>query len=149
MGRWAAGIKYSEAVEAHVVASPIAALALVVAGLATLGMMAPVPMAPWVRLVVSAALFVGVCDAVRVTFLRLAPRGVRAFRIERSGAVRVWDGSGRRRKGRLRPGGFVAAQLTIVRWRPDGARFDRTFLLLPGMVDGQSLRRLRVLLRWG
>jgi hypothetical protein len=36
-----------------------------------------------------------------------------------------------------------------VRWRPDGARFDRTFLLLPGMVDGQSLRRLRVLLRWG
>jgi hypothetical protein len=42
----------------------------------------------------------------------------------------------------------VAPWLTIVRWRPDGARRDGTVLLLPDMAEAEALRRLRVLLRW-
>ena len=48
----------------------------------------------------------------------------------------------------LRDGSFVAPWLTIVRWRPEGARFDRTFLVVPGMLEREDFRRLRVLLRW-
>jgi hypothetical protein len=36
-----------------------------------------------------------------------------------------------------------------VRWRPEGARLDHTVPLVPGMADDGSLRRLRVVLRWG
>jgi len=37
----------------------------------------------------------------------------------------------------------------VVRWRPHGARFDRTVPILPSMVDGAQFRGLRVALRWG
>jgi len=43
---------------------------------------------------------------------------------------------------------FVAPWLTIVRWRPPGARFDRTVMVLPGMLTDDCFRRLRVLLRF-
>jgi hypothetical protein len=42
----------------------------------------------------------------------------------------------------------VAPWLTIVRWRPEGAWFDRTVPLLPGMLDEEMFRRLRVVLRF-
>lgn len=48
--------------------------------------------------------------------------------------------------GRLRDGCFVAPWLTLVRWRPDGARFDRTVAVLPDMLPADDFRRLRVLL---
>jgi hypothetical protein len=46
-------------------------------------------------------------------------------------------------------GSFVARWLTIVHWRPLGARFTRTLLVLPDMLDPDSFRALRVILRWG
>ena len=46
-------------------------------------------------------------------------------------------------------GSFVAPWLTIVHWRPLGARFTRTLLVLPDMLDADSFRGLRVILRWG
>jgi hypothetical protein len=36
----------------------------------------------------------------------------------------------------------------IVRWRPEGRRIDRTFLLLPGMAEARTMRNIRVILRW-
>jgi len=73
---------------------------------------------------------------------------VRRLRVE-SGRVEVEDGEGRVRTGELRPGSFVAPWLTIVRWRPEGARFDRALPLVPGMAEARALRRLRVVLRLG
>lgn len=52
------------------------------------------------------------------------------------------------RRGRLRDGSFVAPWLTIIRWRPERANFDRTVVVLPDMLDAESFRRLRILLRW-
>jgi hypothetical protein len=56
---------------------------------------------------------------------------------------------GRLHLGAVQPRCFVAPWLTVVRWRPEGARFDRTFIVLPDMADGDAFRRVRVLLKWG
>jgi hypothetical protein len=87
-------------------------------------------------------------EAIHSRALLRGPRGARHLRID-SGAVEIEDGTGRMRTGALRPGSFVAPWLTIVRWCPEGARFDRSLPLLPGMAQGDSLRRLRVVLRLG
>ena len=51
--------------------------------------------------------------------------------------------------GCLADGCFVAPWLTVIRWRPDGARFDRTIAVLPDMLSREDFRRLRVLLKTG
>lgn len=72
---------------------------------------------------------------------------VRALAVEVEGRVQVRDARGDWLVGRLRPGGFVSPWLVVVRWRPDGARWDRTVPLWPGRVDREHLRILRVILR--
>jgi hypothetical protein len=62
--------------------------------------------------------------------------------------ISVRDGEGRWRCGRIVDGSFVAPWLTIVRWRPRGARFDRTVVVLPGMLSSEEFRQMRVMLRW-
>jgi toxin CptA len=52
------------------------------------------------------------------------------------------------RVGAIAHGSFVAPWLTIVHWRPLGARFTRTLVVLPDMIDAESFRALRVILRW-
>lgn len=74
--------------------------------------------------------------------------GRRTLVVKHDGRVEVGDADGWR-EGRLRPGSFVAPWLVIVRWRPDGVRLDRTVLVLPGMVAGETFRALRVVLKWG
>lgn len=64
------------------------------------------------------------------------------------GVVEVTSRTGRVERGVARPGSFVAPWLVIVRWRPSLARRDRFVLLLPDMADAESLRTLRVILRW-
>jgi hypothetical protein len=72
---------------------------------------------------------------------------VRALRLDCTGGVAVRDRVGWR-AGRLRDGSFVAPWLTIIRWRPDGARLDRTLVILPDMIQIAAMRRIRVILRW-
>lgn len=86
-------------------------------------------------------------EAIHSRALLRGARGARRIGIT-AGAVEVEGGDGRVRSGALRPGSFVAPWLTIVRWRPDGAWFDRTVPLLPGMLDEEAFRRLRVVLRF-
>jgi hypothetical protein len=50
--------------------------------------------------------------------------------------------------GEVVQGSFVAPWLTVVRWRPLGARLTRTLLVLPDMLDAERFRALRVALRW-
>ena len=69
-------------------------------------------------------------------------RASHAVRVE--GATITVDGT----EGRIVDGSFVAPWLTIVHWRPQGARFIRTLVVMPDAVDAQSFRALRVLLRW-
>jgi hypothetical protein len=75
-------------------------------------------------------------------------KGARTFVLRLPGEVAVQQADGRWTHGTLRDGSFVAPWLTIVRWRPEAARCDRTVLILPGMTAPRTFRRLRVLLRW-
>ena len=50
--------------------------------------------------------------------------------------------------GEVVDGSFVAPWLTVVHWRPLGARFTRTLPVLPDMLDAEAFRALRVALRW-
>jgi len=60
----------------------------------------------------------------------------------------VRSAAGEWQPGELRGDCFVAPWLVIVRWRPEGARRDRTLLVLPGMASREALRKIRVILRW-
>ena len=42
----------------------------------------------------------------------------------------------------------MSAALTSIVWRPDGARWSRSILVLPDMLAPDDFRRLRVMLRY-
>lgn len=69
-------------------------------------------------------------------------RASRAVQID--GTSIVVDGI----EGRIVDGSFVAPWLTIIQWRPEGARFTRTIVVAPDAIDAESFRSLRVILRW-
>jgi toxin CptA len=103
------------------------------------------------------ALAAGACALLVVAgVVALRREGVREGRgavsllvVDLKGRVEASGEMGRGGVGRLAPGSFVAPWLTVVRWRPEGARFARTVLVAPDAVDADAFRRLRVLLRWG
>ena len=141
-------LKYSDgAVEIRIAPSCIAGMLVMIAAGATLLAIAATPGLDAARIL--AATWVA-CAALEAAHSRAWLRGrraVRALRV-RGNAIDVQDGLGRWRSGTVRAGSFVAPWLTIVRWRPEGAWFDRTVPILAGMARAAELRRLRVVLRW-
>jgi len=118
--------------------SRMAAVFLLAAGAATWALTGYVPFAPLVK--------AGITLWIALTMLRASR--IEACEIVLDGEeIAVREGIHWRR-GRLRNGSFVAPWLTIVRWRPERALFDRTILVLPDMLDTESYRRLRVVLKW-
>ena len=94
------------------------------------------------------ALVVAAVAAIRREALREGRGSVSRLMVDLGGRVEAAGSSGVPLAGRLVPGSFVAPWLTVVRWRPEGARFARTVLVPPDAVDPDAFRRLRVLLRW-
>jgi hypothetical protein len=137
MGAARSSDKYSERVEAILGRSRLAEGFVAVAAAATLALVWATPLDAGLQ--VGAVAWIGA--SAHAALRRL--RAVRHLALARSGEVSV-DGAG----GRLRDGSFVAPWLTIVRWRPTGARLDRAVLLVPDMLGAEEFRRLRVLLRW-
>lgn len=74
--------------------------------------------------------------------------GVQALRLDCRRAMSVRGPRGEWRSGALGEGSFVAPWLVILVWRPQGARFERTLLLLPDMLDAEAMRKVRVIARW-
>ncbi len=107
---------------------------------------APIP-APAQAVVVLALAVAAIRDARRLAW-REGPGAVVRLAVDLPGRVEVELADGRRLAGRLADASFVAPWLTIVRWRPEGARFDRTVLVAPDAVEAGEFRRLRILLRW-
>ena len=141
--------KYSDAVELSLSPSRSAAAFLALVGIATLAVGSRLPLQDaghWSLALVVVAL---TAEALRTVAARRGARAVRTVRLDRWGSLFLGLDGGRVRIGFVRPRCFVAPWLTIVRWRPEGARFDRTFIVLPDMLDAEPFRRLRVLLKWG
>lgn len=141
--------KYSEAgVGLELRPSRGAAWAIAAAAGATLGLLALAPGPAALRILAATWVACAALEAIHSRAMLRGARGVRSLALRR-GEVEIEDGLGNPRAGRLAAGSFVAPWLTVVRWRPHGARFDRTVPILPSMVDGAQFRGLRVALRWG
>jgi hypothetical protein len=149
MGAKAREHKYSEAAcEITLKPSRSAAWMVALAALATLVLIAATPGALALRIL--AATWIA-CAALETLHSRALLRGRRAARVvslARGGEIAVQDALGVWRTGSLREGSFVAPWLTVIRWRPAEARFDRAVPILPDMLSPEDFRRLRVLLRW-
>ena len=141
--------KYSDAsVAFRIHASHAAGAWIACAALCTVVLVALTPAPAGPRILAATWIACAALEAIHSRALLRGRRAARSLRIV-AGALEIEDGTGRLRSGAVRPGSFVAPWLTIVRWRPEGARFDRTVTLVPGMAGAAELRRLRVVLRWG
>jgi hypothetical protein len=141
--------KYSEAGVALVLRpSRTAAWAIGAAAAATLALLATAPGPGAARILAATWVACAALESIHSRALLRGRRAVRALRVA-GREVEVEDGMGTVRAGELRAGSFVAPWLTVLRWRPHGARVDRTVPMLPGMVEAEGFRRLRVALRWG
>jgi hypothetical protein len=131
----AANDKYSGRLEVTLAPSRGMALICGMAGLATLAVIAAMPLPAAVALALSAYVACLAWAAIRVV---LAPH-----RLAIELAVVVVDGAA----GALRAGSFVAPWLAVLRWRPAGARVDRTLLISPDRLPAADFRHLRVILK--
>ena len=138
MGAETADDKYSGAVEATLGRSGRLRAFLLLSGGMTLVLIAatPLPLAAAIGLLTAAT-----CATLESLHRLHRPR---ELRIEHSGAISV-DGCA----GTVRSGSFVAPWLAVIRWRPAGARLDRTVVVLPDMLPPAAFRELRVILVWG
>jgi hypothetical protein len=142
--------KYSEeAVRADLAPSRAAAVALAAMAAATLALIAAMPGMLRLRILVATAVACMALEAIHAVAMRRGARGVRSVLVRRSREIEVGLANGVLKRGLTRDGSFVAPWLTLVRWRPEGARFDRSVVILPGMLPEETFRRLRVMLRWG
>ena len=127
--------------------SPFAVAFIVAAGAATVALALAVTHDPLVELALVAWIGGATFDSCRRVALRAGDRGVQeVFLCGAQIAVRC--GSGALRHGELSAGSFVAPWLTVIRWRPRTALFDRTVVILPDMLPREDFRHLRVHLRW-
>jgi hypothetical protein len=148
--------KYSEAgsgngearVEMALRPSRVAAIAILAMAVATLALIAATPGPTALRILVAAVVACAALERLHAIALRRGRRGVRTILVQGTRAIDVELATGRWRGGLVRDGCFVAPWLTIIRWRPHGARFDRSIVLVPDMMPREEFRRLRVLLRW-
>ena len=123
--------------------SGVAFAFLLAAAGGTLAIVLVLPLGPAIRAAVLLYLFAQSARACRAL---VTPRALRLFR---SREMHVLEADGTWREGVVRDGSFVLPWLTVVRWRPRGARFDRGLVLLRGMALEEELRKIRVILRFG
>ena len=124
-------IKYSGAAIGALLAAVVGTEALLIA----------IPLAGGVRAACMAYVFLQAaraCDALLATT---------ALRLDLDRRVEIRF-RGQWRPGVVRDGSFVLPWLTILRWRPEGGRFDLAVMLVPAMASDESLRKIRVLLRF-
>ena len=122
------------------------AIGMLAAATIALTLATPLPPAPQMAAVVAIIVWAGLAfygDALHrgryaVTEVRLAPDLI----------LVAYMADGRLVAGHVRASTYVGSWLTTIVWRPDGARWSRTILLLPDMLPADDFRRLRVMLRY-
>jgi hypothetical protein len=105
---------------------------------------------PWLQWALWLAICASLIRTLRVHALRLAPQACTALRLGNDGSCVLRTRSGRQIDGRLVMSGCaVSALLILLRVRPDSRERVVSLVLLPDSADGESLRALRVLLKFG
>ena len=142
-------LKYSEAaVELTLALSRVGVAVMAAMAVATLALIFLTPGPCALRIVAATWIACAALESIHAAALHRGRRGIRAIHVIRAGEISVRDDGGAWQAGVLRDGSFVAPWLTIIRWRAQGGRFDRTLVILPDMVPAEDFRRLRVMLRW-
>ncbi|MCC7325574.1 MAG: hypothetical protein IT521_02060 [Burkholderiales bacterium] len=134
----------------HVVlgSSRIVGAGVGVAALATLGVVFALPLPPWQPPALCVMVVGWALAAFRVAALRRGAFAVTELRLAPDLLLVAHMGDGRLVAGHVRSATYVGEWLTSIVWRPDGARWSRTVLIVPDMLPAEDFRRLRVMLRY-
>ena len=134
----------------HVVLGPSRCVGAVigVATLTTLVVVLTLPWDGWLHFIACLAVLTWAGVAFHVVALRRGRWAVTELRLAPDLVLVVHRGDGRLIAGHVRSATYVAASLTSIVWRPDGARFSRAILIVPDMLPEEDFRRLRVMLRY-
>ena len=122
------------------------ALAFVIAShLATALLLATMPLSWQLRFAMSMVVALMAWRAVQ----RIAGRAsVSSMQLDVDRRLKIVGRNGREMNGEVQPQTYVAEWVTTVVWRPAGARFSRSVLILPDSLSRDDYRCLRVLLRY-
>ncbi len=115
---------------------------------ATLVVLLTLPLPAWQHCALVVTLLAWAVRAFRRHALRRGSPACTGLRLAPNRLVAVRTGDGRLTAGHVRSSTFVAPWLTTVVWRPDGARWSRSILIVPDMLPAEDFRRLRVMLRY-
>jgi len=134
----------------HVALGPsrLVGAAVGVATLATMVVVLVLPLESWQHAAGCAAVLGWAWLAFTRVALRRGAGTVTELRLAPDLVLVVNRGDGRLVAGHVRSSTYVSASLTSIVWRPDGARWSRSVLIVPDMLPAEEFRRLRVMLRY-
>ena len=134
----------------HVVLGPsrIIGVGIGVATLATLVIVLLLPLEGWQHTALCGLVLAWSWVAFRYGAVRRAPDAISELRLAPDLVLVVNRNDGVLVAGHVRSSTYVSSWITSIVWRPDGARFSRTCLVVPDMLPPDDFRRLRVMLRY-
>lgn len=109
----------------------------------------PLAMPTWLKAALALCLLASLRFHLRRDGFLISPRSVVAFQIDQECKCAFQTRDGNWTDARLLGTSFVSPWLTVLNLLPDGQRFATHIVLLPGSLDREDFRQLRVLLRWG
>ncbi len=142
------GMRPPPSVHVFLAPSRRVALGIGVATMTALTLLTGLPLAGWQHALLVTALFAWAWFAMRPYVNRRAGRAAVELWLAPNRLLAVRTGDGRLRAGHLRSASRVGAQVTTIVWRPDGAWWSRTILIVPDMLSAEEFRQLRVMLRY-
>lgn len=141
-------MRNAPAIDVNLGPSSLAGAAIGVSALATLVLVLCLPVSPGLHALGCGIVLAWAWDTFRTIGLRSGARTVVSVHLGADRLVIVREAGGRVVAGHLRSATYVAASLTTIVWRPDGAWRSRAVLVLPDMLPAEDFRRLRILLRY-
>lgn len=115
---------------------------------ATAAVVVALPLPTWLQSGLIVALALWTTHVFQRVALRRGAWAVTEVRLAANRLIAVRHAQRALVAGHVRTASHVGSRLTTIVWRPDGARWSRTVLLLPDMLPPDDFRRLRVLLRY-
>ncbi len=129
-------------------ASRSAGVLLGLLAIATAAVVVGLPLPLWLQSGLIVMLALWTTQVFHRLALRRGARAVTEVRLAANRLIAVRYAGPALVAGHVRTASYVGSRLTTIVWRPDGARWSRTLLLLPDMLPPDDFRRLRVLLRY-
>ncbi|WP_238525837.1 protein YgfX [Methylovorus glucosotrophus] len=128
--------------------SPRLTAILMVASASAVLMLLVVPLVWWVKLAGGVAIVVASVRHLRRHAWRSVPEAWLGLRWSTESGWQAWRKDGEAMAITILPDSMVTSALTVIRFRNADQRWPQALVLLADSADAESLRRLRVQLRW-